>query len=245
MKNLNINVVFASVIAIIVAFIVSYKPENNTIYTTGKCIKKVQKDRFGITVTIKNLEKTTTDATRKTLNTYKEISEFLKTVQSENPDVQVETTEYTTNEKTRWNNKINIDEKLGVESIISIAISTSKPEVLSDITFNFTRFNDVFTSKLNNFVSTEVYQKEKSDCLEDAIRDAKRQAEKLASAIGQKVGKMVHSDYRNYSTSSGGYYMAKAVRGMSANDTLALSPAEMFSGSEDISVSVDATFELK
>ena len=39
--------------------------------------------------------------------------------------------------------------------------------------------------------------------------------------------------------------MAKAVRGMSANDTLELSPAEMFSGSEDISVSVDATFELK
>ena len=248
MKNLNINVVFASIIACVVSFFAIQKPNEDRISVTGKCVKKVKKDRFGITASIKNIANSTSETVKKSLSTYNEISDLIKSAQSANPDMEVETTEYTTREKTVWNEKTRTNDKVGIEAIISVAISTKNPENLSDLIFSFSRFDDVFTSRLDNFVSNELYEQEKNNCLEDAVRNAKAQATTLATANNQKVGKMTSVDYRNYDSPRVGSYMLKSAK-YSMNNLDAIetesAPAEMFSGSENISVSVEATFELK
>lgn len=250
MKKFNINVVFISIIALVITFIVTNKQKNDKIFVTGKCFKKIKKDRFGITASIKNVSSSTRDAIQKSLATYNEVSDLLKSAQEKDANMEIETTEYTTREKTVWNEKTRTNEKVGIEAIISVAISTENPENLSDIMFAFARFDDVFTSRLDNFVSNELYEKEKNNCLEDAVRNAKAQAEKLAGSVGQKVGKMTSVDYRNYESPRVGSYMLKSAKYAISNSADAIegeafAPAEMFSGSENISVSVETTFDLK
>ena len=254
MKKINTNLVFASIIALLITGITKYNPtqNNDIISVTGKCSKKVKKDKFGITIQIKNLESDSQKAMVKTLKTYNDVSEFLKNIKQNNPDMEVETTEYTTLDKVEWNEKLHKSEKIGVEVIMGIGVTTSNPKVLSEITAALPQFSNIYTSGLNNFVSLELYNKERDNCLAEAVRDAQSKASAMANAVNQKIGKMTNINYNDYSGNSVGQY--RAMKSVAfANIEAEIAPEaefladsiEMFTGSENISLRVDATFELK
>ena len=250
MKKLNINVLFASIVAIFLFTTLIYtKTSNNEISVVGRCSKQVKKDRFALTATIKNLDKNSSISLSKTLSTYKQVSEYLKEVSTSNPDIEVETTDYSTEEKREWNEKLKKDEKIGIEALISLKIITSKPELLSKIAFDFGKFNDVYTSKFTNFVSDLTYDTETNNCIKEAMLDAKAQAEVIASSLGQSVGKMI---YANYYSSTNSYNTGKMFLKASAlavdnveEGALDIEPATIFSGSTKLNVSIDVKFELK
>ena len=246
MKNLSVNVVFASVVTpiILMSAIFILKPSKHEISVVGRCSKKVAKDKFSVSVRIKNFEKEASLAMNKTLSTYNQISEFIKEKQKANPDLEVQTTEYTTNEKKEWNSILKKDEKIGVEGIISLQIITSNPELLSQMIFDFGKFNDVFTSNFSNFVSDTSYSTETKNCIKEAVLDAKYQADVIASSVGQSVGKMISANYHSsinttYPRTRGTLYKASSVAETSSE------PATIFSNLQKIDVSVDVEFELK
>ena len=253
MKNININIVFASIIALLIAGIIKYNPSqnNNNISVSGKCSKKVKKDKFGITIQIKNTETDSKKAMAKTLKTYNDLSEFLKTIQKDNPDVEVETTEYTTRDKMEWNEHKHKNEKIGIEVIMGVSITTSNPDALSNITANLTKFDNVYTSGLNNFVSLELYNKERDNCLAEAVKDAQAKALAMAKAVNQKIGDMTSINYNDYSNNSVGQYRVLKTASFAGaamdnlNSDFVAESIEMFTGSENISLRVDATFELR
>ncbi len=245
MKNLNPNVIFVSVIAsIFLVFFIPNNSETKNISVTGRCSRKVPKDKFSVSVRIKNFEKEASLAMNKTLSTYNQISEFIKEKQKTNPDLEVQTTEYTTNEKKEWNNVSKKSERVGVEGIISLQIITSNPELISQMIFDFGKFNDVYTSNFSNFISDTSYNKETRDCIKDAVLDAKHQADVMALSVGQSIGKMIYANYHNnarFSNRAVGTY--KMALNMDAEATA--EPATIFSNSQKIDVSVDVQFELK
>ena len=254
MKNINTNVVFASVVALAIAGIIKYTPSQNTnsISVTGKCSKKVKKDKFGITIKIKNMESDSRKAMVKTLKTYNDLSDYLKTVKQDNPDVEIETSEYTTIDKTEWNEKKHKNEKIGVEVIMGIGVTTSNPKVLSDITAHLPKFDNIYTSGLNNFVSFELYNKERDNCLAEAVKDAQTKAYTMAQAVNQKIGKMTTISYNDYTSNAVGQYRVLKASAFADVEESAIEESnflaesvEMFSGSENISLKIDAIFELK
>ena len=246
MRKLNINIILLSAIAIIISlFFASKDKVVKEISVVGKCSKQVKKDKFSITSTIKNLDKDSSVALSKTLSTYKQVSDYLKELQKSNSDLEIETTEYTTVEKKEWNEKLRKNEKVGVESIISFRVITSNPEVLSQIAFDLGKFDNLYTSNFNNFVSDTLFNTETHNCVRGAMLNAKEQAELIASSLNQSVGKMTSANYYsndNFVDSSSRMYKTSLAV---ANGTIAAEPATIFSGSRKIDVSIDVKFELK
>ncbi len=246
MKNLNINVVFASITALIIGVLVLPKNDSGKISVVGKCYKKVKKDKFALSITIKNVEQDSGSAIKKSLSTYGEVSSLLKSIQEQNKGLEIETTEYTTRDKYEWNSTKNSNEKVGVEGIIGVRVITSNPEILSSITFDLAQYKDVYTSNFENFVSQDVYNVERENCIAEAIKNAHAQAEKIATSNGQSVGEMIYADYNGENNYVGArYYMAKATLMDDMDEGASIAPASIFSGNENISVSVDVSFKLK
>ena len=103
-KNLNINVVFVVIVAILGVFFI--KPNNNdTINVYGTCSKKVNKDRVSIILNVKNLDKDGSIASQKSNKTYNTISQYVAELKKQYPEIEMETTEYNTYEKKEWNQK--------------------------------------------------------------------------------------------------------------------------------------------
>ncbi|MCR5506726.1 MAG: hypothetical protein K6F04_02640, partial [bacterium] len=71
MKKLNINVIFISIVAIVVSLFFALKKESKEIYVNGRCSKLVNKDKFSISISIKNLEKDSSVALSKTLSSFR------------------------------------------------------------------------------------------------------------------------------------------------------------------------------
>ena len=247
MKKLNFNIIFLSLTAVIVSLLFIFnKTNSNEISVTGRCSKQVIKDKFTISISIKNLEKNSSIALSKTLSTYKQVSEYLKKLQSDNKDLEIETTEYSTKEKKEWNKKLEKNEKIGIESVISLKVITSNPDLLSNIAFDFGKFEDVFTSDFTNFVSDTLYKKETDNCLKEAMLNAKSQAELIASSLNQTVGKMTNVNYysSNNNYTRGSLYKAAKLEMYDIAEE-SVEPASIFSGTTKIDVSVDVRFELK
>ena len=246
MKKLNINTVLLSTVAVIISLFFVLKTDNvKEISVVGRCSKQVKKDKFSITSTIKNLDKEASVALSKTLSTYKQVSDYLKELQKSNTDLEIETTDYSTVEKKEWNEKLRKNEKVGVESLISLKVITSNPEILSQIAFDLGKFDNVYTSNFNNFVSDTLFNTETHNCIKDAMLNAKEQAELIASSLNQNVGKMISANYysnENFVQSSGRMYKASLA---AVNDTISAEPATIFSGSRKIDISIDVKFELK
>lgn len=247
-KKLNINVIFISIIALLITFFIYNNNNQNTINVTGECSKKVAKDRVSIILKVKNLDKDPSIATSKSTTTYNKISSFIMDLQKQNPLIEIETSEFNTYDKMEWNQDLKKNVKLGVECIIGLEITSPDMNLVSDILAHVSSFNDVYPNGLNSFVSKDTLKKEQADCLEKAIIDAKSKAIDMAKGVKQKIGKMVSANsFNNISNSNtrisyGIMPKSSSVLTENAMDTFAPS---IFSGNADISVNVDATFELK
>lgn len=247
-KNLNINVVFVVIVATLVY--VFSGSNNNQINVSGECSKKVKKDRVSIILQVKNLDKNASLASQKSMKTYKEISDYVMELQKQYPETELETTEYNTYEKTEWNSTLKKNVKLGVENVIGLSITSPKMDLVGTILAEVSKFSDVYPNGLRTFVSKATFKKEQTACLDEAVKNAQAKAIDMARSVGQSIGKMtnvnVYSDNYSYASNTRAY---KAMATMAvvdmAEDAMEAGGPSIFTGNSDISLKVNATFELK
>lgn len=249
LKNLNINVVFVVFVAVC-AYAFSGK-SNNQINVSGECSKKVAKDRVSIILQVKNLDKNASLASQKSMKTYKAISEYVVGLQKEVPEIELETTEYDTYEKTEWNSSLKKNVKLGVENVIGLSITSPKMDLVGTILAEVSKFSDVYPNGLRTFVSRATFKKEQAACLDEAVKNAQAKAIDMATSVGQSIGKMTHvsvyNDNYSYTSNTRSYKsMAKmAVMEDAEEDMVETGGPSIFTGNADISLKVNTTFELK
>lgn len=245
MKNLNINVVFVVIVAILGSFFM--KPNsNNTVNVSGTCSKKVNKDRVSIILNVKNLDKDGSIASQKSNKTYNAISQYVAELKKQYPEIEMETTEYNTYEKKEWNQNLKKNETLGIETIIGLEITAPKMEIVSNILKEVSKLKDVYPNGFRTFASKATIKQAQAECLDEAVKNAKVKAVDIATAAGQKIGKMtyasVYNDVENSNSNMGLLRMSANAKMSAMEDAVAPS---LFAGNADLTVNVNATFELK
>ena len=243
-KKLNINIIFISIVALVIAGIFKYE-EPKTINVSGEFSKKIQKDRISVVLNIKNLDKNSSVAIQKSNKTYNEISSYIEELKKSEPLLEIQTTEYTTYEKQEWNQNLKKNIKLGVESLIALEITTQNSESIKNILDKISKFNDIYLTGFNTFVSKETLQKEQAEGLTLAVKNAKEKATYIAKGNNQKIGKMVavnaFNDISNYAPRAMYKSVSASAESVYASDMAPI----IYTGSADVSVKVNAVFELK
>ncbi len=255
MKNLSINTVFAATAAVVgaglIALAISHNTNNfNSVNVTGECIKKVPKDRTAVVIEVKNTEQTNTTATKKSMDTYQKVSDSVISMKNNNPKIELETESIDSNQKYEWDGKQKKSVLVGYESIVRLKITSDKQEEISKILGEVTKYKDVYTGSLSTFTSRQLMKSEQEACIEEATKNAREKAIALADGGKTKLGRMIsasfHQSVGNASNTGGMVRYAKAAvfEQSIAADSAAGGP-QIFSGDNDISVTVNASFELR
>jgi len=214
--------------------------EIRKINVNGECLTSVPKDRTAITLRVTTLDKNAAKSMKAATEKMAAITDYLKTV-----DVKMQTTEFNSYEKTRWNRTLEKEENLGIETTIAVEVSAKDPEIIESVLNKYAGQPDVFTNNLRMFTSSETLKPAMEKCLGIAVKDARTRANALVSTDNLKVGKLLSVSYGNVS------YEERPVanyRLMGAK----IATAESFDtgGSivgkdTEITVNVSATFEIK
>ena len=170
-----------------------------------------------------------------------EITDFLKT-----QDVEMQTTEFNSYEKTEWNHVAQKSENLGIETRMAVEVSSANPDIIESILNKFAGQPDIYTENLRMFTSTETLKPILEKCLGTAVENARSRADTLAKADNQRVGKMLSVSYDTVSYNErpfANYRIASAK--LESADTGAYTGGGLVSKDTEITVRVSATFEIK
>lgn len=249
--NLNKNVVFVTTVAAIILLFFNPFATNNgnfkQVNVTGECIKKVAKDRVSVTVEVKNLDTKVAGATKKSMDTYKKITDAIVVMKSDYKNIEMETTSIDSYEKREWDGKQKKNVLMGYESVIRLEIIAENQEAIGRVIEMVSKYSDVYTGSLRMFTSRELMKAEQESCMKEATANAREKAVALARGGKSYVGKMINANYYNSSSNSGyaepRMLMAKSVM---ADMVVAEEAAPtLYARDGDISVTVNASFELK
>ncbi len=209
----------------------------------GQCLTSVQKDRTAITLRVTTLDKSAAVSMKKATSKIAEITDYLK-----NQDVQMQTTEFNSYEKSEWNRELEKSVVLGTETTIAVEVSADNIETIEKILTQFAGQEDVYSENLRMYTSAEAMKPALEKCLGAAVENARERADALAAGDGRTAGKMLSVSY-NVSTPS---IQPRASNFMTTGAKMAVADAEAFSAAgsivakdTEVSVSVSATFEIK
>ncbi|MCL2629680.1 MAG: SIMPL domain-containing protein [Alphaproteobacteria bacterium] len=248
LKQINKNVLFVTIIA--VAVLAFMNPFSNQpamykqVHATGECLRKVPKDRVSMTIEVRNLTDNIVTATEQTSATYKRLSEAIEKMDN----LELETTRVESYEKTEWNRKLERRVSLGFESVIAFEVVAENAEDLGKVMLIAAGQPDVFTNRFNFFTSKELQKVEREACMFDATRNAREKAEAIAEGGKARIGRMISA---HYSQGNFGGIMprGRAVEFASDSAVMAMGEADvtmpLHSRDEEISITVNATFELR
>lgn len=214
-----------------------------TISVNGECLTTAPKDRTAITLRVTTLDKSAAASMKKATTQITAITDYLKT-----QDVQMQTTEFNSYEKTEWNRTLQKSETLGIETTIAVEVSSDNMEKIETILSRFAGIPNVFTENLRMYTSSQAMKPILEKCLGAAVENAYARANALAAGTGNRAGKMLAVSYgasnnnpqpypTNFLRTSGKMAMAEA-----AMDTVA---GSIVSKDTEVSVIVSATFEIK
>ena len=201
----------------------------------GQCLTSVAKDRTAITLRVTTLDKSAATSMKKATAKIAEITDYLK-----KQDVQMQTTEFNSYEKSEWNRELEKSVVLGTETTI---------ETIEKILTQFAGQEDVYSENLRMYTSAEAMKPVLEDCLSTAVENARERANALAAGDGREAGKMLSVSYNVGGASSiqprASNFLATSAK-MAVADTEAFSAAgSIVSKDTEVSVSVSATFEIK
>lgn len=215
--------------------------EIRKINVNGECLAAAPKDRTAITLRVTTLDKSAAISMKKATEKMAAITDYLKTI-----DVQMQTTEFDSYEKTKWNRITEQDEKLGVETRIAVEVSAKNPEIITDILNKYAGTEDVFTSNLRMFTSSEAMKPVLEKCLGTAVADARERANALV-APKNKAGKLLSVSYGNVSYQERPYANYRLTsKSLLKEESASFDTGGSIVGKDtEITVTVSATFEIK
>ena len=247
LKKMNYNVLFVS--AVVAGLWIFANPffGNQTVYrqvhATGECLRKVPKDRVSVVIEVRNLADDMRVANEKTSATYRKLSDAIARLDG----VELETKEVSGQEKTEWNKKLERRVSLGFESVMSLEVVAKDQETIGKALALAAGYKDAFSRRFNFFTSNELMKAEQEACMSEAARNAREKALALASGGKARLGKMVNASYvqrDDFVPVSRHSFARKAVE--LAEEDAAFAPAPtMYARDGDMSITVNATFELK
>lgn len=209
----------------------------------GQCLATAPKDRTAITLRVTTLDKSAATSMKMATAKIAEITNFLKT-----QDVQMQTTEFNSYERSEWNRELEKSVVLGTETTIAVEVSATSIETIEKILTQFAGQTDVYSENLRMYTSAEAMKLVLEDCLATAVENARERANALAAGDGRTAGKMLSVSY-NAGTSS---IQPRASNFLTASAKMAVADAEAFSAAgsivakdTEVSVNVSATFEIK
>jgi hypothetical protein len=206
---------------------------------TGSCSRQVTTDRGSIILTADVRDDNLKNAIKKASRQYDRALDSVKKLKLENADLQ--TVEYNVGEVREWEkNKVVFK---GYRARIGFSVSTSDIQRLSEVMEIAAREEIRDVGALVSFLSTEKIKKEQDICLKEAAAHAKSKAENLAGSLSAHLGSVVSINESNVSTPPPIMPMARQTFMKAAGGAEA--PTSVEGGKQEISATVNVTFELK
>ena len=221
------------------------KPETpRVISVNGECLTSAPKDRTAITLRVTTLDKSAATSMKMATDKINEITKFLKT-----QDVQMQTTEFNSYERSEWNRELEKSVVLGTETTIAVEVSADNIETIEKILTQFAGQEDVYSENLRMYTSAETMKPILESCLSAAVENARERADALAAGDGRSAGKMLSVSYNVGGTST---IQPRASNFLTASTKMVAADAAAFSAAgsivakdTEVSVSVSASFEIK
>ena len=216
------------------------KSEPRTNATTGECLTTAPRDKTAITLRVTTLDKSAAVSVKMATAKVAEITEFLKT-----QDVQMQTTQFNSYEKTEWNRDEQKSVTLGIETTIAVEVSANNIETIEKILTQFAGQTNVFSEDLRMYTSPEALKPIVEDCMARAVENARARAEALAAGDGKHAGKMLAV---SYGTQTGDVVRpaSNLMRAAKLEVATAMDAAgTIVSRDTDVSVGVSAIFEIR
>ncbi|MBO7642863.1 MAG: SIMPL domain-containing protein [Alphaproteobacteria bacterium] len=213
-----------------------------TISVRGECLTTAPRDKTAITLRVTTLDKSAATSMRNATQIVAKITDFLKT-----KDVEVQTTEFNSYEKTEWNRDLQKSITLGIETSIAVDVSSKNIETIESVLNEFAGMENVYSENLRMYTSAEVLKPIMEKCLGVAVENARVRADALAAGDKRRAGKMLSVSYE---TNGGNNVMYKNIAprmmAMGAMTESAMDVSgSLMSKDSDVSVSVSATFEIR
>ena len=166
------------------------REEPRTIAVDGQCLTTAPRDKTAITLRVTTLDKSAATSMKMATAKVAEITDFLK-----NQDVQMQTTQFNSYEKTEWNRDEQKSVVLGIETTIAIEVSANNIETIEKVLTQFAGQTNVFSEDLRMYTSPEALKPILESCLGTAVENARERASALASGDGKRAGKMLAVSY--------------------------------------------------
>ena len=226
-------------IIILGAFGFCFKSKNyKTISTIGVCLTSAPKDRIAITLNIKYLDKNASVSMKKATAKANEITEFLKSEK-----LTAQTMDFNSYEKREWNDIARIQELKGIETNISIEISSDNIDKIDLVMKKFAGSQNVYLNDFRMFSSNETLKPIIEKCLGEAVANARERANALAKGDKRKAGKLLSISYetenQDFIPSHANFYKASEITNKSRDNF------GFVSKNTDLSVTVSAIFEIR
>lgn len=216
------------------------RPEPRTIATAGECLTTAPRDKTAITLRVTTLDKSAATSMKMATAKVAEITEFLK-----NQDVQMQTIQFNSYEKTEWNRDEQKSVTLGIETTIAIEVSANNIETIEKVLTQFAGQTNVFSEDLRMYTSPETMKPIIEDCMSRAVENARARADALAAGDGKRAGKMLAVSYGSQ-TGDMVHPASNLMRGAKLEAVAVMDAAgTIVSRDTDVSVGVSAVFELR
>ena len=216
--------------------------EPRTITVGGDCLTSAPKDRTAITLRIRVVDKSAAKSMQIASSKAAEINEYLKTL-----DVKVQTSEFSSYEKSEWNHVTQKSEDLGIETVIALDVSASNIDTIEKVLTKFAGQPDIYVTNLRMFTATETLQPIMESCLGAAVENARTRAQALAAGAGKHAGKLLAVSYGVDGTDVrpvANFRMAKAEMVSMGADS-GYTGGALAGKDTEVSVHVSAIFEIR
>ena len=216
----------------------SYAPQ--TISVSGECLTSAPKDRIAITLRVTALDKNAAKSMKIATEKMAQITQF-----AEKEKMKMQTTEFDSYEKSEWNHTTQKSDKLGIETRISVEISTDNMDKIERVLNEFAGVENVYTDNLRMFTSSETLKPIMEKCLGVALENARVRANALVAPDKKTAGKLLSVSYGSASNVERPYsnfrVAAKAMTESVSFDT----GGSLVSKDTEVTVNVNAVFEIR
>ena len=169
-----------------------------TISVRGECLTTAPRDKTAITLRVAMVDKSAARSMKMATDLVAKITEFVKGLDN----AEMQTTEFNSYEKTEWNRDLQKSVTLGIETSISVEVSSKNIETIEKVLNEFAGVEHVYSENLRMYTSAEVLKPIMEKCLGTAVENARVRANALAAGDKRRAGRMLSVSYETSSNNN-------------------------------------------
>jgi len=211
---------------------------------SGECLSTVAKDTTAVTLRFRAVNKNAAESNRLARAAYDALVAKIKNISDDT--MKLNTTGFNSSEKREWSESDKKYVSIGIETSIDLDVSSKNRATIETILGVAGDSKNTEIQGLRMFAAPETLKSALEDCIKTAAENARDKAAALAAAGGSRVGKMLTAQfYRTTEDNNVRPVMMRAAMYEDAVAAKALAAPELFSSDSDISVTVNAEFEIR